>query len=181
MFFLYIVLVLILVIGLVWFVSPRLSPIPYSPTLEADMPQIITALDLKKGHCLYDLGAGDGKVIFRLARSGVKTVGIEFNPYLVLLMKIKKLFYSQKKQVSVYWQDLFKTDLKPATHIYLFVGPYLIDRIFQYILKNKGPKLQKIVSYRYRPNQHPGGVTELKNNLNHPIFIWSFKTKNAGL
>ena len=179
LFYLSLTLGLVLAVGLIWFVSPRLSPIPYYPTLEADMEQIIKALDLKKGNCLYDLGAGDGKIIFRVAKPGIKTVGIEFNPYLVLLMKIKKLFHPQKKQITILWQDLFKTDLETATHIYLFVGPYLIDRIFEYIIKHKGKALQKIVSYRYCPKKYLKNRTKLKNNLNHPIFVWKFKTSSA--
>ena len=102
LFYLSLTLGLVLAVGLIWFVSPRLSPIPYYPTLEADMEQIIKALDLKKGNCLYDLGAGDGMVLFEAAKWAghakldTKFIGIEINPVLVLILLFRCFFHPNK-------------------------------------------------------------------------------------
>jgi len=163
--------------ALIWFSNPKLSPIPYYPTLEKDIQRIKQALNLQPKDVLYDLGAGDGKIVFRLAAAKIKVVAVESNPYLVALMHLKRLFSPYKKQIVILWQDLFKTDLSEATHIYLFVGPSAIKQIFTYINSQPRPKLKRIVSYRYH---HPGGDMELFDNLKYPIYLWIAKKGSGG-
>lgn len=179
-------LLILVVVGFVLFTilvfaSPKLSVIPYFPTASTDLLVIKRALNLQKNNILYDLGAGDGKIIFSLKQNNVKVVGVETNPYLILFMHLRRLFAHNKKQIVIVWQSLFSTNLQEATHIYLFVGPYLIDDIIEYILKNKGQKLKKIVSYRYFPkksrsilNKAGANLTEL--TASHPVYVWEFKT-----
>lgn len=150
-FYLGISLVFLSLTALIWFVSPKLSPIPYFPTLEKDMNRITKALNLQPGSVLYDLGAGNGKIVFRFASVSVKTVAVESNPYLVALMWLTRLFHPHKKQISIFHKNLFKTNLAAATHIYLFVGPFFINQIIKYIYTKPHPNLKRIVSYRYQP------------------------------
>lgn len=178
MLYLIIILVLLLFSIVWWFVNPKLSPIPYYPTLGADLTLIDKALNLRAGDILYDLGAGDGKMLWRYAKRNIKVMGVEINPFLVLLMLIRRWFHHQRQQIRIIWRDLFKTDLTPATHIYLFVGPFLIDKIFAYILNSKSPKLRRIVSYRYQPKlPHPSKTFTGKQQ----VYIWEFKKDSSGL
>jgi len=169
MLFLFITLALFLAGALVWFVSPKLSPIPYFPTAKTDIGQIKKTLKLKKGDVCYDLGAGNGRVVFALASAKIKVVAVESNPYLVALMLVRKLFHPFGKQIKIVWQDLFRTNLQEATYIYLFVGPFLVDSIFKYILKNKGSKLRGVLFYRYFPKK----VKPQKSLL----YLWENKNK----
>lgn len=146
-----IVLLILLFTALIWFVSPQLSPIPYFPTLEPDMNRIGKALNLQPGSVLYDLGAGNGKIVFRFASASIKTVAVENNPFLVGIMLFKRIFHPHKQQITILCQDLFKTNLSEATHIYLFVGPFFINQIIKSISQQNHPKLKRIVSYRYQP------------------------------
>lgn len=172
MLFLDTILVLTLIIGLVWFVNPKLSPIPYFPTLESDMARIKKSLQLSKGSVLYDLGAGDGKIVFRFASSTVKTVAIETNPYLVTLMYFKRLFHPYKKQITILCQNLFKTDLSKATHIYLFVGPYFINEIDDYIKSQPREHNLRVISYRYAPKKRSLKVID---QYKPAIYWWQLK------
>ena len=140
------------------------------------MNRITNALNLKPGSVLYDLGAGDGKIVFRMASPTVKAVAIESNPYLVILMHCRRLFHPHKQQITIIWQDLFQADLKTATDIYLFVGPFLINQIVNNILTKPHQKLKKIVSYRYCPKEK-GFVKFDKQEF--PIYVLNFKTKSA--
>jgi 16S rRNA A1518/A1519 N6-dimethyltransferase RsmA/KsgA/DIM1 with predicted DNA glycosylase/AP lyase activity len=133
----------------IFFLSPKLSPIPYFPTLNRDIKLVDRALNLKPNDVLFDLGAGDGKMLWRYARPGVKVIGVEINPYLWLYMFVRRLFHPHRQQIEIRYQNLFQTSLTSATKIYLFVGPYLMERIIKYILKNKQQTLSRIVSYRY--------------------------------
>ncbi len=141
----------LLLVAVIWFASPKLSPIPYFPTPDSDLNRIKQALGLKAGSVLYDLGAGNGKIVFQMANRQIKTVAVENNPFLVLIIQLRRLFHPFKPQIKILWQDLLKTDLTQATHVYLFVGPFLIDKIVQIIEAKPHPRLQRIVCYRYGP------------------------------
>jgi len=144
-----IILAGILLSVLVWFLSPKLSPIPYYPTLTRELKLIDRALALKPGEVLFDLGAGDGKMLWRYAQPGVRVVGVEINPYLAIYMYLRRLFHPYRQQIEIRRQDLFKTNFAQANKIYLFVGPFMMEAIIKYLLKNRGTNLKRIVSYRY--------------------------------
>jgi len=173
-------LVLLLTFAFVWFVSPILSPIPYFPTLDREVKLVDRGLLLKPGDVLIDLGAGDGKMLWRYAQPGVKVIGVEINPFLVAYMYLRRLFHPYRSQITIRRQDLFKTDLSKATKIYLFVGPFLMERIINYILKNKTKRLSRIVSYRYdfvtlkgkRLTPKTSKLKTLKGEQN--VYVWDF-------
>lgn len=169
------ILLIILVIFIAFFIiytlDPILAPIPYFPTSSIDIKPILKALNLKPEDVLYDLGAGDGKVIFQASKTpGIKVVGVEINPFLVLIMRFKNFFHPYKERVEIVWKDIFVTDLSSATKIYLFVGPYVMKKIINYIITHKSQKLKKLVSYGYS--------TGLKNEkvklAQKPIYVVNF-------
>jgi len=62
-------LIIFLILGIIFlFSSPQLSLIPYFPSNKKDLPLIIKALNLKNNQVVFDLGAGDGIVIFEAAK-----------------------------------------------------------------------------------------------------------------
>ncbi len=145
-----IILLFIVVVNLFLFISRRFSPIPYFPTNNKDLALIVKTLKLKKGDTLYDLGAGDGTIIIEAASSSkAHVVGVEIHPLLILIMHIKRLIHPRRNYIHVKWQNIFKTNLKNATHVYLYVGPFVMKQIMSYLLKHKSKKLTKIVSYMY--------------------------------
>ena len=170
-FYLGIGVLILLFTAIIWFANPKLSPIPYFPTLEEDMNRITKALNLQPGSVLYDLGAGDGKIVFRFASPTVKTVAVESNPYLLTVMWLKRLFHPHKKQITIFHKNLFKTNLAAATHIYLFVGPFFINQIIKYIYAKPHPNLKRIVSYRYPPKDKQ---FKKFDHQKIPIFIQDF-------
>ena len=130
--------------------SRKFSPIPYFPTQSTDIDLILKALDLKKSDILYDLGAGDGKVILAAVQKYPCVVkGVEIHPLLVAIMHIRRLMSPQKNNIQVIWQSLFRLDISDATVIYLYVGPYFMKQIMNKIIKDHPPKLRRIVSYWY--------------------------------
>ncbi len=145
-----IILLFIIAVNLFLFISRRFSPIPYFPTNNKDLALIIKTLKLKKGDTLYDLGAGDGTVLIEaVSSSKAHAVGIEIHPLLIGVMHIKRLLHPRRNYLHIKWQSIFKTNLTEATHVYLYVGPFVMKQIMSYILKHPHKKLKKIVSYMY--------------------------------
>ena len=67
---------------------------------------------------LVDLGSGDGVVLKAASDCGAKALGVELNPLLVLLTKIR---FMRNQQVHVKCGNLFKINFpKDTTVVYLF-------------------------------------------------------------
>lgn len=121
-------LIVVLITFLVLFVSRRNSPIPYFPSNKQDVGRIISVLKLQKNQIIYELGAGDGIVVFHAAsathkrRLNTQFVAIEINPLLILVMHVRRLFHPNKHNISIQRADIFTTNyelptrnLKPET------------------------------------------------------------------
>jgi len=177
--------VIIIIIVILLFASPNLSPIPYYPSNKKDMPLIIKALNLKNNQVIYDLGAGDGVVIFKAAKEALSKklntvfVAVEINPVLILILQLQRFFHPNKKNIRIVWGDMFKINLKSQISnlksksqnlklnkaitikqysnitIYLYISPWLIEKTLS-IIKKQFTKFN-IVSYFYP-------VRSLKNN-----------------
>ena len=60
-------------IGLSWFAG---SDAPYVPTKMDLIRKILTIAGVKKGKRFYELGSGDGRVVFEAAKMGANAFGI---------------------------------------------------------------------------------------------------------
>lgn len=116
--FLFICLFLICLFIICLFTFPKLSPIPYFPTNKKDVSLIVKLFRLTNNQIVFDLGAGDGAVIFAAAKEAFKKnlnttfIAVEINPVLVLILHIKKLFNPNKKNIKIILGDLFKMNLR---------------------------------------------------------------------
>lgn len=141
------------------FSYPKFSPIPYFPTNKNDLPLIIKALDLKNNQIVYDLGAGDGTVIFAGAHAALikklntKFIAVEINPVLILILYLRKSLHPNGKNIKIVWGDFFNKNFKFQTSnfklisLYLYASPWLLDKIATRI-KIEIPTAE-IVSYMY--------------------------------
>ncbi len=155
----FVALGLLILIVIIIFASPTLSPIPYFPSNHRDLPLITKALDLKTDQVIFDLGAGDGVIIFEAARQSwaqnlnTKFVAVEMNPILAMILHIRRLLHPNRKRIYIVWGDMFKADYSKFTSpknfvtIYIYVSPRFIPKIIAHM------KLQfkhfYVVSYFY--------------------------------
>lgn len=143
---LFIVVCFILLFGFVVFFGP-----PYLPTLH---PQALAALDLLElnpGQTLLELGSGDGRVALAAAKSGLKVVGIEINPVLVIISRIVTWRYHSK--VKILWGSYWQVKWPPADGIFTF----MIERQMAKLdgrINRWGNKPVKLASFAFRvPNK----------------------------
>ena len=86
-------------------------------------------LDPKPGEKIVDVGSGNGKLLFEIAKSGATAYGYEINPVLVALTKrnIKKLGLEGK--VFVEQADFFKKDLSKFDAVVVYGITYIMHRL----------------------------------------------------
>ena len=79
-------------------------------------------VDLKPDELLYDLGAGDGRIILMAAEEfGARAIGIEASPLQYLFTKLRIHFSGSKSKVSVRRENFYRTDLSDADVIFAFM------------------------------------------------------------
>lgn len=101
---------------------------PYVATKNQRIDQILENANLKKNKIFIELGSGDGRVVRRaVEKYGVVGIGIDINPLLIFWAKLLSLKY--KNKLNFITQNIFKTDLKKADYLYLFLMPKLIEKL----------------------------------------------------
>jgi SAM-dependent methyltransferase len=74
------------------------------------------------GDIVYDLGSGDGVIVVTAAKEyGARALGVEMNPAMVERAKANAAKAGVADKTTFVEGDLFKTDLKPATVITMFL------------------------------------------------------------
>jgi SAM-dependent methyltransferase len=142
-----ILFLLFLMFLLINFVQAFWSLAPWVPTRKKDLKRILLLADLKPGQVLYDLGCGDGRVVFALGQnSKAKIIGIELSWLLFFFCKIKHFFYPLKN-ISFQRKNLFKQDFSSANVIYVFGLPKTIrEKLIIKLKKELQPKT-RVISY----------------------------------
>lgn len=97
---------------------------PFVPSTPKSVEAMIALAHLKPGMTIYDVGSGDGRVLFAAAQKGARAVGIEINPYLVLYTRLKVFFSPYRGKIHVIWGDLWRTDVSKANLVFVYLIPW---------------------------------------------------------
>lgn len=99
---------------------------PWVPTKKSNLERIHEFANLKSGQKFFELGSGNGRVSFFMARKNpeVFVTGIELSFFLYLWSWcIREFNPVLKSRVKLSWKDMFTVDLSSADVIYLFALP----------------------------------------------------------
>lgn len=147
-----------LAFGLVVFVGA-----PYLPTLTPQIEAAFDLLDLKKGQKLLELGCGDGKVLILAAQKGYEAVGIEINPFLAAIARLRTRRFGNK--VRVIWGNYWLLDWPRCDGVYAF----LIDSFMPKLEERMRSYGGKMASVAFRiPNR---SISREKNG----VFLYEYK------
>lgn len=121
-----------------WILVPAFYGLPSKPTNPDRIRKALRLVDLKKDEVLYDLGAGDGRVLFIAAGEfGAQAVGVEVGPVQWAWIRLKIVLGGLGGRVRIKLRDLYKTDLGDADVLYFYgtsrevrkLAPYLKEQM----------------------------------------------------
>jgi len=102
--------------------KPQRTPdVPFVPTTDAAVAEMLKLGDVKKGDVVYDLGCGDGRIVIAAAKAGARGVGLDINPVRIAEAKANAKKAGVEDQVRFEEQDLFQADVREATVVTLFL------------------------------------------------------------
>lgn len=113
---------------------------PYVPTSSKIIAEILEGANLKKGQMFYELGSGDGRVTRMAVKLyQVNGFGVDIHPMLVWYSRILSRWQGLKN-ISFKTGDLFKTDLREADVVFLFLLPKTLSMLQDKILRECSKK-----------------------------------------
>ena len=143
----------ICVILAVVFSFPMLYGAPFLPTRPSRVKAALDLLDLKPGQTVLELGSGDGRMLREAARRGIRAVGYELNPILVLYTRILALRY--RGLISVRCRNYWHETLPACDGIYVFLLTPYMARLDTKIKQEKQGH-PKLVSFAFTiPDKQP--------------------------
>lgn len=132
----------------IWRVWTRLTGVEWVPSPNHIVDKMLKLANVKRNSLVYDLGSGDGKIVLRAAKLGARAIGVEIDPLRVLISKIKIKLFKLDKHAKIVHGNFFKTDVKNADVVTLFLLPNVMEKL-ENKLRNNLRKGARIVSYRF--------------------------------
>lgn len=154
--FLVIILLIIITLLFLWMWTALTAKVPFVTVPNSILKDIEKALDLKDRSVVYDLGCGDGRILFYLSKvfSNARYIGIENSIFPLVLLRFhnwrKRIF--NNRQIEIIKQDFFKSDLSNATHIVAYLYPNIMDDLLPK-LESELPSGTRLVSVTFKFTQ----------------------------
>jgi ribosomal protein L11 methylase PrmA len=137
---------------------------PFVPSTGTVTKKMVTLAHITKGTVVYDLGSGDGRLLFAAAEKGAaKVVGLEINPYLVLFTNIRIFFSPYRSTVTCRWQNFWTAHLTDADIVFVYLLPWKMDTLKRKLEKELKPG-SRVVSNSFI---FPGWNIEAEDKITH--------------
>ena len=127
---------LIFILALLWILVPALYGLPSIPTKPDRIRKALKLANLQPNETLYDLGAGDGRVLLIAAGEfGAKAVGIEVGPIQCVFIWLRSIATGFGDKIRVRWGNYLNEDLREADVVFLYATSQEVLKLAPYLEK----------------------------------------------
>jgi ubiquinone/menaquinone biosynthesis C-methylase UbiE len=155
--------------------APARSPdVPYVPTKQEVVEEMLRMAGVKPGDVVYDLGCGDGRIVVTAAQKfGARGVGVDIDPRRIAEATANAQRAGVEKQVTFRVGDLFEADIRDATVVTLYLLPDVNLRLKPKLLRDLKPGT-RVVSHDFSMGDDwkPERTLRLGNDW---IYFWTIK------
>lgn len=116
-----------------------LTGAPFVPSTNPTSTAMIALADIKPGSVVYDLGSGNGKLLFLAAQRGATATGYEINPFLVVLTALRVFFSRYRNKITVYWKNFWHGPLVNADVVFVYLLPWRMEQLEAKLLTELKP------------------------------------------
>jgi precorrin-6B methylase 2 len=143
----------------------------YLPTPHAVVEAMLLLAEVRTNDVLYDLGAGDGRIVIAAARRhGIRAVGIELDARKVAEARANVARAGLRGRVEIRQGDALQADLSNASVVTLFLFPEINARLAPK-LRSELPPGARIVSHRFGLGDWPPERQVQAHG--HPLLRWT--------
>jgi len=145
-------LILVIWVLMFWLTAHSQEPmpeVPYVPTPQEVVVEMLKMAGVNRNDLVYDLGCGDGRIIITAAKVfGARGVGVDNDPSLIRQSNENARKAGVTDRVKFIEQDLFETDIREATVVALYLLPELNLRLRPKLFRDLKPG-SRIVTHEF--------------------------------
>jgi len=177
MIYLFLIILSIIAVALLFYLLLLLdfatTKIPFVPTPQEVVDQLVNLVPAKTDEILYDLGCGDARVLIAYAKK-YRTQGIGYEKGWLAYLKSRLNVWKNKAPIKIRRKDFFKADIKNADIIFCYLYPFAMEKLeekFQDELKIGA----KVISFNFPfPNWKPEKIFKVfyKNKTEGKILVY---------
>ncbi len=165
-----------------------LSNAPYVPTPQSTVDKMLELAKVGPNDFVIDLGSGDGRIPITAAkRFGARAVGIEIEADLIEKSRFDARWAGVADRVTFKIEDLFTTDLRPATVLTLYLFRELNIQLRPRILEQMKPG-SRVVTHDWDMGEWEPDVSVVSPapdkpvglDRNSKIFLWYIPARMEG-
>ncbi len=169
-FLILLIIAVVLTVGMHLFVG-----VPYVPTPMWVVRAMVAAARLRDGEIVYDLGAGDGRIVMEAKRvcAGISATGCELVPTIWALGAVRRMW----KRSDINWKccSVFSLDLRDADVIFLYMTPEFLKRLLPKFQRELQPGT-RIISHTFALPGLEGGQRieyhEGRRSAVFHVYVW---------
>ena len=121
---------LFFLVMLLWILVPALYGLPPVPTKRERIRKALKLANLEPNEVLYDLGAGDGRVLIIAARDfGAHAVGLEIGPVQCALIWLRAVAGGFGSQIQIKWENFYKANLQDADVVFVYATSKEVSKL----------------------------------------------------
>jgi SAM-dependent methyltransferase len=147
----------------------------FVPTPRETVDRMLQVTEVGSRDYVIDLGSGDGRIAIAAGRLGAKALGVDLDPARIQDAQANAKRAGVTDRVSFRQQNLFETDLSPATVLTMYLLPSINMKLRPKIL-NLRPGT-RVVSHDFTMGDWKSDLTE---TTNWRIHMWIVPARVAG-
>jgi precorrin-6B methylase 2 len=155
--------------------------VPYVPTPQEVVDEMLRLAEPKEGETLYDLGCGDGRIVVTAAKKyKVKGIGVDIDP-----QRIKESMENAEQQgvterVKFLQKNLFEMDFSDADVLCMYLLTSVNAKLKPKILADMRPGA-RVVSHAFDLGDWmPDKTVQVEASNNRTVYFWVVPAKVEG-
>lgn len=146
---------------------------PFVPTPMEAVKKMIRLAKIKKGDVVYDIGCGDGRMVFVAANEyGAKATGLELSPLVYFFARIRKILWRSKARIL--FRNFKHHNFRDADVIVCYLMPETLEKLKPKLEAELKPGA-RIVSYAFEVKGWNPDLKEEKDVALQLAPIWIYK------
>ena len=169
---------LTVLIGAFAYAQVKKSPdVPYVPTRQKVVDEMLKLAKVSKSDVVYDLGCGDGRIVITAAKDyGASGVGVDIDPERIKEANENAKTAGVTDKVKFIEGDLFEQDFSKATVVTLYLLPAINLKLRPQLLEQLKPGT-RIVSHAFDMGDwKPEKTITVEGST---IYFWTVPEKKA--